>query len=143
MSRQADGGRNLARTGGGFGGAGRGGAFVRAAWRQIFPFAPGEGLDAGAGELFWPQHRGAAADDNAPARADQPARQLTRLALSLGGNAAAQHQTQVGFIAIVHRRMPGGDQRRQSRLAIGLAHLAADKGGVDARHAAITDEKLL
>ena len=104
--------------------------------RRPHPRAAAEHLHAGLAELLRPQGGGAAADHHAAAVGRQTPRQLARLALGLGGHAAAQQHAQVGLVATRHHTAAGGGKLRRRRLTVGLTHLAAHERRVHARHLA-------
>ena len=89
--------------------------------------------EAGVAELCGAQRRGAARDDDRPTVGGQAPGELARRALGLAGDAAGHEERHVGLSGIADRSTAVTDKARQHGFAVGLAHLAAGEGGVDAQ----------
>ena len=91
-------------------------------------------------ELLGAQGRRAPGDHHRPAVGGQAARELAGRTLSLGGDTAGQHHLDVGLGGIAHRAPAARGKDGEHRFAVGLAHLAAGKRGVNARRFAPVPE---
>ncbi len=100
------------------------------------PAAAGATRETRAGELLRPQRGGAAGHHDRPAVGGEPPGELARRALGLAGDRAGQQHLHVGLGGVVDRSAAARRQTGEHRLAVGLAHLAAGEGGVDAQRRA-------